>query len=105
MSPFLAGPRTKPPPDTRWMKWAACRGLDPNLFFPEKGDGSRGVKDVCRPCPVRQECLDYAIETSQWKGVWGGTTERERKAIRRNRRKQELSEQSASSNGHSKGAA
>lgn len=82
-------PRQKDQGDTAWMTRALCRGMDPNLFFPERGASSQGVKQVCRPCPVREECLDYAFRTFQWKGVWGGTTEGERRVIRRNRIRQQ----------------
>lgn len=70
-----------------WMKRAACRGLDPELFFPvsETGEGAAQAavaKDVCATCPVRRECLDWALETHA-AGVWGGTTESERRVLRR----------------------
>lgn len=67
-----------------WMADAACRGCDPALFLPEKGDSNsvRQARDVCRRCPVTAPCLDYAIANHEL-GVWAGTTERERRRLRR----------------------
>jgi WhiB family redox-sensing transcriptional regulator len=70
------------------MKQGACRGLDPELFFPltEFGQGAAQAalaKSVCRRCPVQMQCLAWSLETGQEFGVWGGTTESERRALRR----------------------
>jgi WhiB family redox-sensing transcriptional regulator len=67
---------------TGWMRLAACRGLD-DLFFPPRGDvlGIRRAREVCAGCPVRTECLDYAIEHREQFGIWAGTTYRERRAL------------------------
>jgi WhiB family redox-sensing transcriptional regulator len=69
-----------------WMIDAACRGLAPNLFFPERGQPTETAKGVCAECPVREDCLDYAIRTCQTYGVWGGCSERERRGLRREAR-------------------
>lgn len=69
-----------------WMTAAHCRGVDPELFFPHKGESSAAAKEVCFGCPVRQECYDHALANGEHFGVWGGLTEMERKAIRRSRR-------------------
>lgn len=69
-----------------WMEDAACRGLDPSLFFPERGQPTETAKGVCGECPVRDDCLDYSIRTRQVWGVWGGTSERERRGLRREAR-------------------
>lgn len=53
------------------------------MFFPEKGESARAAKQVCRRCRVRAECLDYAIEHNELFGVWGGTSERDRRLIKR----------------------
>lgn len=69
-----------------WRKQAACRGMDPNLFFVDRGDTKkcREARAICEPCPVKAECLQYAIDLdSHLEGVWGGTTERERRGLRR----------------------
>jgi WhiB family transcriptional regulator, redox-sensing transcriptional regulator len=67
-----------------WSGLAACRHVDPELFFPvtESGPAQRQVaqaKAVCSRCPVTQFCLDYALENRQVHGIWGGTTEAERR--------------------------
>ncbi len=62
----------------RWKNDALCASMDPVLFFPDKGKNARAAKQVCRQCPVREQCLDYALETNQSFGVWGGFTEGER---------------------------
>lgn len=71
-----------------WMKQAACRGQDTSLFFPSKGPSPARVARVralCAGCPVREECLDYAITTEHIMGTWGGLTERERRPMRASR--------------------
>jgi WhiB family redox-sensing transcriptional regulator len=65
-----------------------CRGTDPDLFFPVGTTGQALVqiaraKEVCDECPVRVECLDYAIATNQDSGIWGGLDEEQRRSIRR----------------------
>lgn len=66
-----------------WEKDAACRDSDPNMFFPERGSSTREAKAVCAICPVRDECLDYALMNGEKFGIWGGTSERERRRIRK----------------------
>ncbi|MFE5332911.1 WhiB family transcriptional regulator [Embleya sp. NPDC056575] len=76
--------------DVDWRHRAACRGKDPELFFP-LGDSpaaraqANEAKDVCRRCPVMERCLTWALESGQDAGVWGGTTEEERRARKRRR--------------------
>lgn len=70
-----------------WRDRAACLGADPDLFFPERGGHPNApAKAVCGDCPVSDECLAYAVECRITVGVWGGTTDRERRTIRRRRR-------------------
>ncbi|MCA1692194.1 MAG: WhiB family transcriptional regulator [Actinobacteria bacterium] len=69
-----------------WRDDAACRGLDPDVFFPASDDEAGVAKAVCETCPVREECLEYALETRQEDGIWGGLTETERRRLRRRRR-------------------
>lgn len=71
---------------TNWRQRAACRGLDPEIFFPERGESTREAKAVCAGCPVRPECLEYALDAREVNGIWGGKSERERRSIRRKRR-------------------
>ena len=66
-----------------WMASALCAEVDPELHFPEKGGSTREAKRVCRSCEVRAECLDYALETDQKFGIWGGMSERERHRLKR----------------------
>lgn len=68
-----------------WKLKAACRNLDTSLFFPDSEADAGAAKDVCAICPVRQECLEFALDTRQHDGVWGGLTESERKRVRRRR--------------------
>ena len=66
-----------------WKADAACRNLDTAIFFPDAEADSGPALEVCASCPVRQQCLDFALLTRQHDGVWGGATETERKRIRR----------------------
>ena len=68
-----------------WRDEALCRQVDPELFFPETGGSSRAAKQICAGCPVRAECLDWAIAHDQRYGVWGGLTVSERTQLRRRR--------------------
>jgi WhiB family redox-sensing transcriptional regulator len=75
------------PPRFDWRLSAACRDLDPDLFFPIGTAGPAvtqvaEAKEVCLTCPVRSSCLDWALRHYQDYGIWGGTTERERQALR-----------------------
>lgn len=69
-----------------WVKHAICRGIDPDLFYPERGESTAEAKAVCKECPVRTECGEYALEIGEKFGIWGGMSERERRRIRRERR-------------------
>lgn len=77
-----------PPSATRdWRTVAACRHADPELFFPPGRDGAATdqiaeAKAVCARCPVRRECLDFAIDHRQRDGIWGGLTDQERRRCR-----------------------
>ncbi len=70
-----------------WRENAACRDADPDLFFPigTAGNSLRQAdeaKRICRRCPAQNQCLAWALENGITDGVWGGTTENERRAIR-----------------------
>lgn len=67
-------------------KLAACRGMDPSLFFLEGNNTSATVKAVCARCPIRQECLEEALANDE-PGIWGGTSEHPRRQIQRDRKK------------------
>jgi WhiB family transcriptional regulator, redox-sensing transcriptional regulator len=69
-----------------WRDQAACRDVDPELFFPAGNAGPAllqigQAKQVCAGCPVRTQCLDWALDSGQEAGVWGGTSEDERRAL------------------------
>ncbi len=68
-----------------WATRAACRGLDPDLFFPERGEPTREARTVCNQCPVRVDCLNYALDNNERFGMWGGLSERQRRRIRAGR--------------------
>jgi WhiB family redox-sensing transcriptional regulator len=68
-----------------WQDYANCLGVDPDLFFPERGASTREAKEVCRGCVVREECLEYALVNGEKFGIWGGMSERERRRLRRQR--------------------
>lgn len=64
-----------------WRERALCAQTDPEAFFPEKGGSTREAKRVCMKCPVRVDCLDYALENGERFGIWGGLSERERRPL------------------------
>ena len=68
-----------------WQRSANCLGVDPDLFFPERGGSTREAKEVCRGCVVREDCLQYALRNGEKFGIWGGMSERERRRVRRAR--------------------
>ena len=68
-----------------WHDFANCLGVDPDLFFPERGASTKEAKEVCRGCVVRDDCLEYALQNGEKFGIWGGMSERERRRIRRQR--------------------
>jgi WhiB family redox-sensing transcriptional regulator len=71
--------------DRRWQERANCLGVDPDLFFPERGASTKEAKGVCHGCEVQAECLEYALRHGEKFGIWGGMSERERRRIRRQR--------------------
>lgn len=68
-----------------WQLFANCLGVDPDLFFPERGASTKEAKSVCQGCVVREDCLEYALAHGEKFGIWGGLSERERRRIRRQR--------------------
>lgn len=65
---------------------AICAQTDPEAFFPEKGGSTARAKAVCDSCPIRRECLDWALAHDERFGVWGGTSEQDRRLIRLRRK-------------------
>jgi WhiB family transcriptional regulator, redox-sensing transcriptional regulator len=85
--PLRAGRRK----GAHWRDHAACRDVDPELFFPAGNAGPAllqiaQAKPVCAACPARLPCLDWAMASHQEAGVWGGTSEDERRILQRRRR-------------------
>jgi WhiB family redox-sensing transcriptional regulator len=72
--------------DANWMLHGKCRGMNPSVFFPTDGAGFEAARRICLECPVRSECLEYALVNRIDQGAWGGTSERERRRILRRRR-------------------
>lgn len=71
-----------------WRGRASCRDTDPELFFPVGTTGMAldqidAAKAVCRACAAQPECLEFALATNQESGVWGGTSEDERRKLRK----------------------
>ena len=66
-----------------WMAHAACRDHPRVNFFPRPGESLEPARAVCAACPVRLPCVDYAVSDPDLGGVWGGTSPRQRVAIRR----------------------
>jgi WhiB family transcriptional regulator, redox-sensing transcriptional regulator len=76
--------------DEDWRSAAACWSADPDLFFPVSAFGKAleqvaEAKAICARCPVRGQCLAFALRTRQVHGIWGGTSEEERDFIRQRR--------------------
>lgn len=70
-----------------WRAHAACSGYPNTLFFPSQETPDNAsvarAKAICSVCPVMDDCLEYSLESNQRSGIWGGTTEKERKSVRR----------------------
>lgn len=66
-----------------WMEHANCRGVDADLMFPERGASHKAAKAVCAGCSVRDACLQWALREGFAFGVFGGTSERERRRLRK----------------------
>jgi WhiB family transcriptional regulator, redox-sensing transcriptional regulator len=75
-----------------WWSRAACSTSDPELFFPISSSGPARhqvarAKKICGRCPIQRVCRDYAVDAGPVQGIWGGTTEEERQALRNRRRR------------------
>ena len=73
---------------TTWRELSACRDSDPNLFFPIGSTGPavdqiEKARFICDACSVQEACLQYALETNQEAGVWGGFAEDDRRRLRK----------------------
>lgn len=74
-------PAVEREPVDDWQAKGACLGMDPDVFYPERGQSSRPAKRVCLDCPVWEQCLTFAMRDKH--GVWGGLSERQRRSLRR----------------------
>lgn len=73
-----------------WQVHARCTDVDPEIFFPERGGSSKAARAVCSGCVVRAQCLEYALNNKEQFGIWGGTSERERRRLRKERARRVL---------------
>ena len=85
LAALVAAHRSAHHGERRWQEQANCLGVDPDLFFPERGASTREAKAVCRSCEVQGDCLEYALAHGEKFGIWGGLSERERRRVRRAR--------------------
>jgi WhiB family redox-sensing transcriptional regulator len=74
--------------DTDWMSQGNCRAMDPAVFFPSDGIGVQAAQRVCAECVVKNPCLEYALVNRIDEGVWGGASERHRKRLLNQHRRQ-----------------
>jgi WhiB family redox-sensing transcriptional regulator len=72
--------------ESDWMQRGLCREIPPAVFFPSDGVGVETARRICANCPVKEPCLEYALEFRIDHGVWGGCSERERRRILKRRR-------------------
>ena len=72
--------------DLSWMEDALCAQTDPDIFYPEKGGSTAPATSICEGCSVRAQCLEYAITNDIRHGIWGGTSDNDRKRISRERK-------------------
>lgn len=63
-----------------WRQFALCRGMDPELFFPERGGDAATPKAICRECPVQTPCLEDGLHEEH--GIWGATSAKQRRRLR-----------------------
>lgn len=83
---------TKTEPDASWMPRGKCRGGATEVFYPARGESADPAKEVCRGCPVMLRCLNYALLMNEEHGVWGGRSERQRRTMREEGRRDEVAE-------------
>jgi WhiB family redox-sensing transcriptional regulator len=71
-----------------WHRRGLCAGMDPNAFFPSHSDPGTQARQVCAACPVREDCLDYAMAADEF-GIWGGLDQEERRNLKRRRHRRQ----------------
>lgn len=83
-APDQIPPQWHPSRTPHWTDLAECTDADPEEWFPETGENGSRAKRICARCRVREECLDYAVSSPDLlDGIWGGTTEHERRPLRK----------------------
>ena len=80
---------------TEWMANGLCAEKHPSIFFPSDGVGVEKARKICNECPMQTPCLEYALRNRIDHGVWGGTSERQRRRILKERRGKALQRTSA----------
>lgn len=78
----LSDYRWEPSTPEPWMAEALCAQTDPEAFFPEKGGSTRDAKALCAECPVRVQCLAFALANDEHYGIWGGLAPKARRALK-----------------------
>ena len=68
-----------------WTDSAECRGVETEIFYPSSSEEEAEALSICATCPVRAQCLDYAIRNREPYGIWGGATPEQRRRLRRER--------------------
>lgn len=71
----------------RWSAKAACRGIEAGVFYPISEEDALIAKSICSGCSAREDCLEFALTNRENNGVWGGSTERERRRMLRHRQR------------------
>jgi WhiB family redox-sensing transcriptional regulator len=79
----------------QWAQHALCAQTNSEIFFPAHDDPGTEAKQICRPCPVRRECLSFALTNDERFGIWGGLDPEERRNLRRS-----LQRRKSSADGH-----
>ena len=69
-----------------WRAKAACAGMNPAFWFPERGERTKEARETCAGCPVKVACADYALSRPERLGTWGGLSERVRRDMRHQQR-------------------
>ena len=72
--------------DTNWMTRGKCRDLPPETFYPDSSVGVARARRICARCPVKDQCLEHALRYHIADGIWGGSSERQRLGLQRERR-------------------
>lgn len=73
--------------DFSWQDEARCKGRSSTVFYPQRGVPTASARALCKECPVKRECLEYALAADERFGIWGGLSERERRKLQRERKR------------------